>query len=188
MQKNKQHVFKETDQGTHIRNDLVSFVSSDPEVEEENDFKNILKIVISICNKFKENETTTIKIPQNIQIAHHGNNSSKYVIHRDAKPKSRVNIDDDAIWLSQSHTRDRFLTIILYLTPSDWDITTDGGVLRCFFGCDDDDDDGKTAKEVVDIEPLNGRIVIFRSSKVLHEVLPCHRDGRFAATVWLLEK
>ena len=129
----------------------------------------------------------TLKAPSFVQASCYNGNGSKYERHRDNKPLSRRNIDDDAAWLSQPEQRQRYITCILYLTPVDWSID-DGGGLRCYLGCEDNDDIGYSAKEIVNIEPKFGRLVIFSSHHVLHEVLPTHRPGRYALTVWLMKE
>merc|ERR1711908_264019 len=81
----------------------------------------------------------------------------------------------------------REYTCILYLNPSDWCGDNDGGRLRIFSGCDDDDDDGSTAMHIEDVVPIGGTIVLFDSRTILHEVLPASRK-RFAMTAWLLNE
>jgi [Skp1-protein]-hydroxyproline N-acetylglucosaminyltransferase len=73
------------------------------------------------------------------------------------------------------------LTTIYYLTEPDWDASLDGGALRVFGtdGDDDDDDDDYT-----DITPHRGRLVMFRSDRVEHQVMPSLRRPRTAITVW----
>ncbi|MFT6158256.1 MAG: SM-20-related protein [Myxococcota bacterium] len=64
----------------------------------------------------------------------------------------------------------RRVTAILYLNQK-W-IASDGGCLRVH-----------TAVDPRDIEPRGGRLVVFLSDRVLHEVLPGH-VVRHAATAW----
>ena len=64
----------------------------------------------------------------------------------------------------------RRVTAILYLN-SDW-MPSDGGCLRVH-----------TPHGHRDIEPRGGRLVLFRSDRLLHEVLPGHAI-RQAATAW----
>jgi predicted 2-oxoglutarate/Fe(II)-dependent dioxygenase YbiX len=85
--------------------------------------------------------------------------------------------------VSTSDVRFRELTAILYLNPVSWS-EKDGGALRIFGGCKENDPDGRTATSVTDVLPLGGTLVVFDSSSVLHAVLPSSRQ-RFAATVWL---
>ncbi|KAJ1446311.1 2OG-Fe(II) oxygenase superfamily-domain-containing protein [Pelagophyceae sp. CCMP2097] len=80
----------------------------------------------------------------------------------------------------------RELTTILYLNPSDWDLTRDGGALRLFGGAEAGDRCGETATGVLDVSPLGGRLVVFESRRVLHAVLPATRR-RLACTAWHLD-
>lgn len=66
--------------------------------------------------------------------------------------------------------RSRLVTAIVYLNAG-WR-PADGGCLRVFLG-------GLER----DIEPLDGRLVLFLSEGLEHEVLPCHAP-RFAVTAW----
>ena len=95
----------------------------------------------------------------------------------------------------------RKLTCILYLNPNYRD--GDGGELRLHLdgGDDDDDDDdggggGAAAAsplERVDLAPLGGRLLLFWSDEIPHEVLPTAPGGRpddatldrYALTVWI---
>jgi 2OG-Fe(II) oxygenase superfamily len=80
----------------------------------------------------------------------------------------------------------RKLTCILYLNP-DYDATRgDGGELRLTIGgnptmADDDDDDDDDNKEEetttqIDVTPEGGRMVLFWSDEIPHEVLPTAPD------------
>jgi SM-20-related protein len=66
-----------------------------------------------------------------------------------------------------AHDNQRRITIIVYLNPH-W-TTADGGQLRLGDG--------------TDIEPVAGRLIVFLSERVEHEVLPAHAP-RFAITAW----
>lgn len=88
-------------------------------------------------------------------------------------------------WLKLKMCRVRVVTAILYLNPegsTPW-IDGEGGSLRLHLGADMRDNKGVTAKNVVDIAPKGGRLVIFNSQTVLHEVLPTQRD-RYAISVF----
>lgn len=55
-----------------------------------------------------------------------------------------------------------------------------------YCGADAADDAGGTATAVHRVQPMGGRLVIFDSRTVLHEVRPHgRRDDRFALTIWL---
>lgn len=123
-------------------------------------------------------------VPLSNQLACYDGGGSNYVAHRDAPA---VNGEYD--WVLQPGIHDRQLTMVLYLNHSTWDSsTTDGdncdGNLRCFMTTDADDCTGETAKSVVNIEPIGGRLVIFDSKRVLHTVLPT-KQRRIALTSWV---
>jgi hypothetical protein len=89
------------------------------------------------------------------------------------------------------HNNLREITCILYMNPTDWDAARDGGCLRlhlaagphgrtgCALDCA-----GASSGCHVDVMPSAGRMVLFKSRQVLHEVLPAHRS-RLAMTLWL---
>ncbi len=70
----------------------------------------------------------------------------------------------------------RVVTVILYLNDS-W-TQKDGGALRMYFP----QDDGTELTE--DVLPLGGRLVVFLSAEIPHEVLPTHKE-RISITGWL---
>jgi hypothetical protein len=61
-----------------------------------------------------------------------------------------------------------------------------GGSLLLYIGTDAADMTGETAAKIVEIEPIGGRLVLFDSRRMLHEVLPHDNDSeRIALTVWI---
>ena len=70
----------------------------------------------------------------------------------------------------------RIVTIILYLNES-W-TEADGGPLRMYFPQEDG------SERVEDVLPLGGRLVVFLSEEIPHEVLPTHKE-RISITGWL---
>jgi [Skp1-protein]-hydroxyproline N-acetylglucosaminyltransferase len=82
----------------------------------------------------------------------------------------------------------RLLTFVYYLTPNDWDAKLDGGALRMYNPSSSlapHDIDKKENDEYFDITPHSGRLVVFRSDIIEHEVMPSNRRERIAITVWL---
>ncbi len=71
----------------------------------------------------------------------------------------------------------RKLSIAFYLNDTDWS-PEDGGALALYLS---QKDGGETT---VTISPMAGRMVIFESQKIPHEVLVAHRD-RLSITGWL---
>uniref|UniRef100_UPI004048B448 2OG-Fe(II) oxygenase n=1 Tax=Algoriphagus sp. TaxID=1872435 RepID=UPI004048B448 len=70
----------------------------------------------------------------------------------------------------------RIVTLILYLNES-W-TESDGGQLRMYFPQEDG------SERVEDVLPLGGRLVVFMSEEIPHEVLPTQKD-RISITGWL---
>jgi SM-20-related protein len=68
----------------------------------------------------------------------------------------------------------RLLSLVLYLNEN-WS-PEQGGTLRIY----------PEAEEPKDVEPIGGRLVIFRSD-LEHEVLPCHAP-RYSITGWMRDK
>ncbi|KAL7492970.1 hypothetical protein ACHAWT_002065 [Skeletonema menzelii] len=81
----------------------------------------------------------------------------------------------------------RLLTFVYYLTPSDWDDQLDGGALRMFLPEKNDDasEEANNNHGYFDVTPHSGRMVVFRSDVMEHEVMPSKRRDRIAITVWL---
>jgi SM-20-related protein len=79
--------------------------------------------------------------------------------------------------LDQFHAvPNRIVTIILYLNES-W-TEADGGQLRMYFPQEDG------SERVEDVLPLGGRMVVFLSEEIPHEVLPTQKE-RISITGWL---
>lgn len=81
----------------------------------------------------------------------------------------------------------REITAIVYLTERTPDGAGAGSPLVLFVGADADDFVGTTATSVVEIEPRGGRLVLFDSRTLLHEVRPHARADadRLALTCWI---
>ena len=70
----------------------------------------------------------------------------------------------------------RIVTIIFYLNES-W-TEADGGQLRMYFPQEDG------SERIEDVLPLGGRLVVFLSEEIPHEVLPTQKE-RISITGWL---
>jgi hypothetical protein len=209
--------FAAAQQGEAIRTDHVVWLKADPAASASegllHDRAEIRAVVERLCHLPdglsadgpNPHRPVQFTAPSHVQLSHYGFSEegggsqqqgqrhspatgARYVAHRDNKPPKRLNVDDDAAWLSDPEQRFRCLTCILYVTPPDWNASKDGGALRVFLDTDDEDDTGQTASATVELEPKLGRLVLFQSNRVLHEVLPTCRNGRFAFTIWLLQK
>ncbi|RKO86984.1 hypothetical protein BDK51DRAFT_39736 [Blyttiomyces helicus] len=97
------------------------------------------------------------------QLACYEGNGGRYERHRDAFP------NDDP-----TDTEQRRITAICYTGPSTW-TPADGGELRIH---------GRAGAPNVDIEPRGGRLLLFLSGVIDHEVMPAKTD-RVAVTAWM---
>ena len=86
----------------------------------------------------------------------------------------------------------REITAILYLSewpfrPKSTQSNPHDGELVLYVGADNDDETGETSKSVVRVPPIGGRLVLFDSKAILHEVKPHFREGvdRLALTIWI---
>jgi|APGre2960657444_1045066.scaffolds.fasta_scaffold00962_2 Rps23 Pro-64 3,4-dihydroxylase Tpa1-like proline 4-hydroxylase len=93
----------------------------------------------------------------------------------------------------------RAMTLVTYAAPDDWS-EGDGGALRCHTGapaCPEDEQDASSLKAAaaqgqqplwpfVDVQPRTGRLALFDSKQLLHEVRPCCRQ-RCAVTLWAFD-
>ena len=73
----------------------------------------------------------------------------------------------------------RSISLLIYLTPDDWNPASDGGALRVY--------DGTPAHTHMDVQPLPGQLVLFDASQTAHEVLTTRRD-RLLMAGWLHEE
>ena len=103
-----------------------------------------------------------LQVPLSAMVACYDGAGTRYVQH----------VDNDGV------TGDRReLSAVLYVNDANWDCEKDGGALRCH------DVVGGYTDTYTDIAPVGGRLVLFKSRKVLHEVMPSQRR-RFAITIW----
>ena len=120
---------------------------------------------------------TTMGVPMSNQLASYSF-GGHYVPHRDTPNRADSSFHHPLQWLLQPGLNDRRLTVILYLNDEDWDCGTDAtsgeskheGCLRCYLDTEDVDSDGSTATKVMNVVPRGGRMVIFDSKRILHEV------------------
>mmetsp|Transcript_27574 Transcript_27574/g.36167 ORF Transcript_27574/g.36167 Transcript_27574/m.36167 type:complete len:309 (-) Transcript_27574:154-1080(-) len=92
---------------------------------------------------------------------------------KNEKNKQTISLDEDKT-KGQKHV----------FPSKKWDVQKDGGSLRCYVGANSSDDIGTTADKIIDVEPEGGRLVIFDSRMLLHQVMPSQRS-RLALTVWI---
>jgi len=80
----------------------------------------------------------------------------------------------------------RKYSLLLYLNPKDWDSRMDGGQLRIHFDSGTDQRPIDELPNFIDIVPSGGKLILFSSDKIPHEVLETHRE-RWAVVGWFLE-
>lgn len=132
--------------------------------------------------------SSNLGVPFSNQLACYDGDGAHYSPHRDSPETDSKVFTHPLSQLLDTALYDREITIILYLNESIWDSTignvSDSGHLRCYLDAKPNDMTGVTAKDIIDIVPIGGRMVIFNSKKVLHEVRPsCQR--RIAITCWV---
>jgi Rps23 Pro-64 3,4-dihydroxylase Tpa1-like proline 4-hydroxylase len=115
-----------------------------------------------------------LAVPQQCMCACYEGDGAHYVAHRD-------NVCVDSKGEVDCHNS-REVTAILY-TSDAWS-EDDGGCLR-FYRTANDDETGEGCEDYTDVAPLAGRMVIFRSRTVLHEVRPSYAK-RTALSLWML--
>ena len=187
-------------QDADVRSDSVMWISESLLHESiinadylPDSLKLLLRVVRSVPQELQQAGCPgQLGVPLTIQLACYDGGGAKYIAHRD-------NPDDGGgaaglgflghvrrVFLSQHAMTEREYTIILYINEPDWghdDSEKDrGGYLRCYPNADASDDVGSSG-DAVDIAPRGGRLVIFDSKRILHEVLPSPRR-RLALTCW----
>ena len=122
-------------------------------------------------------------VPLSNQLACYDGNGAHYIPHRDTPELLKGKSSHPLRWLLQPGLEERKFTIILYLNESVWNYGEQGN-LRCYINADVEDTTGLSAKSILNIEPKGGRMIIFDSTKILHEVIPTSQR-RFAITCWI---
>ena len=77
----------------------------------------------------------------------------------------------------------RKLTVILYLNEEPWDVARDGGCLRAYLPRTGAGRGADSGAQYMDVVPVAGRMLLFDSQRIEHEVLPSYRR-RAAVTLW----
>ena len=168
------------------RRDFVFWISEIIGLEQfsfiNKDLLYALRCVRSIPNELTTYGYNSIEfgVPLSNQLSCFDGSKAHYIPHRD-KPESTYHPLKKLLFAS---LYDRQITIILYLNDKDWDSKVSGGSLKCYINANEDDITGETATEIIEIEPKGGRMVIFDSSTILHEVTPTF-ERRLALTAWI---
>ncbi|KIY91652.1 hypothetical protein MNEG_16311 [Monoraphidium neglectum] len=127
--------------------------------------------------------------PQSLQLAVYDSDGAFYACHLDNPGPDAPGARDGPPGL---RVADRAVTAILYLNPA-WG-PGDGGQLRLWRPSSGNDPGGEGGGGggggggeeggYLDVEPLGGRLLLFRSADVEHEVRPA-RARRWALSAWV---
>lgn len=81
----------------------------------------------------------------------------------------------------------RKVSVLLYLNDDNWDAKNDGGILRAYINTSQHQNNGNNDVEVQDVIPAGGKLVLFDSASVEHEVLPTFKE-RWAVVGWFMQE
>jgi len=148
-------------------------------------------------------------VPSWTQLASYGENGGFYIRHRDGYTfPSRLwytGLFGLFLWLKMGAVRRRAITAMIYLNEADWRSEEWGGTLKCWtptvvhLPCHRDDNFRSSCcsasapstaivspcpDECREVAPLGGRLVMFDSHAVEHEVMTTMRE-RWALTIWI---
>ncbi|KAL7532535.1 hypothetical protein ACHAXR_004692 [Thalassiosira sp. AJA248-18] len=158
-----------------VRQDQILSIRENDEHDHGDALIHCMKLLRGIpylLHKFEHVTSFSNIVPRQCQLARYKPDGSVYVRHLD-RCNSSINEMGLVGWLRASDYRHRVVTAILYLNAPDWG---GGGELRLFEGDDDD--------KHYDIVPEGGKLVLFDSARVEHQVLASHNEDRYALTCW----
>ena len=140
----------------------------------------LLQGVPFLLSKFNYSTSHSYVVPRQCQLARYKPDGSIYVRHMD---RCNLSMNEMGLvnFLRASDYRERVVTAILYLNKSDWD---SGGELRVFSHHEEGGEEQRDEKGT-DILPTGGKLILFDSSKVEHQVLASRNEDRFALTCWI---
>jgi hypothetical protein len=175
-----------------VRQDVIISIKEDDEYDHGDAMVHCMRLLRGLphlLDRFDYATSVRHVVPRQCQLAlYRPDGTSAYVRHLDRCNMPLVEMGLLG-WLRASDYRHRVVTAILYLNSPDW---TGGGELRLFDGSvDDDDDDGENDEKdggddgkYLDIVPSGGKLILFDSSRVEHQVLASHGEDRYALTCW----
>jgi len=163
----------------HVRNDKIvwvdCFTENNDEMQKElPKVTAFTKIFHGVASELKKELVVKMRVPSRCMLACYPGSGARYLAHR----------DNEAIRPSV-YQNSREVTAILYINP-DWK-EGDGGELCAYLGAKSNDQDGDSATEKRIVEPKAGRLLLFDSKTLLHEVLPA-KKSRFALTMWMVNE
>ena len=144
-----------------------------------------LAYLTSVAHSLNQHLGLELLAPEAAMATCFDGNGSHFLVHRDnrcdAVPPPGRGAGANS---HEACVNAREVTAILYANTG-W-AEANGGALRCHVGAAPDDGTGETAREQRDVAPLAGRLVVFKSRELLHEVLPSH-SRRLAISMWYLD-
>ena len=166
-----------------VRQDRILSIRENDDHEHGDSLTHCIKLLRGIpflLGKFNYATSHSYIVPLQIQLARYHRDGSIYVRHLD---RCNLSMQEMGLvgWLRASDYRHRVVTAILYLNAADW---SGGGELRLFDEKDDinDEDEEETHSDIL---PSGGKLILFDSSKVEHQVLASHgNEDRYALTCW----
>lgn len=166
-----------------VRQDKVVWLTADTAPPS---IRLALACLTSVAHSLNTHLGLELLAPEAAMTTCYDGDGSHFIVHRDNTCDAATQPGGAGAGASghESCINAREVTAIVYAN-TDWELA-DGGALRCHVGADPDDDTGETARRQRDVAPLAGRLVVFRSRELLHEVLPSH-SRRLAISLWLLD-
>jgi hypothetical protein len=113
-----QQCFRTAEQLASIRNDELCWLPTDPADYKNRNFSaplvQVIEALRGLCDRIHLSPDAEVKLtnPRHIQAAVYSTAGAHYSAHRDNKPRSQRNVDDDALWLSNPDQRNRHLTTV----------------------------------------------------------------------------
>jgi SM-20-related protein len=162
----------------NVRNDLVGWIDSSS-VETASGSSSALAPVFSLLRgvpaEIERHSNWKLSVPALVQAALYNGS--------DKEPSFYQNHLD----CGDPTSNPRRVTALFYLNP-DYDATRHGGYLRAFLPRSKDDligNENENERKYIDVEPVGGRLLLFNSCEVEHQVLPA-TASRMAMTLWAL--
>ncbi|ETO05471.1 2OG-Fe(II) oxygenase family protein [Reticulomyxa filosa] len=155
-----------------VRSDLHAWMHSD-DANIAKDLRNVITQIDKIRVWLNKHVQFGCQDTQ-VQVSCYPGDGSRYRAHLD-----EVYVDDSTIQSIRnseqiSAKKTRRITALLYLNER-WNTTECGGAVRIYLS------DGVYR----DIEPVAGRLLLFNSQWLPHEVMPVFHRDRFAITLWM---
>jgi len=166
------------------RDDEIAWYTEDEIAGKDQKRMRLREMVVlqkSMAHAVMEKCGIPLRVPRRVMCSCYPGEGAKYVRHRD----NSVSLPEGTF------SNPREITCIIYLNPEDWQAERDGGCLRMHLAAKVDNNKGcpdncssRDGACHLDIEPQAGRMVLFKSKEILHEVLPAYRT-RMALTLWI---